>query len=103
MTNDLEAVLPGIGEISRPFGDAEFIALVDFCRDALDQNDGVGELLIFFRKDGRLHMEPIDRVDVADLDRCEMILFDGGNTCGDLWKHVFFPRQRRNCFACEAD
>ncbi|MCE4352092.1 uridylate kinase, partial [Xanthomonas hortorum pv. cynarae] len=24
--------------------------------------------------------------------------FDGGNTSGDTWKHVFFPRQREHYF-----
>ena len=29
-------------------------------------------------------------------------VFDGGNTSGDTWKHVFFPRQREHYFVYEA-
>ena len=101
--NDREAVSSGSGEIHRRFGDAEFIALVDFCPDALDENDGAGEPLFFFRKDGRLHMERIDRVKLADLDRCEMILFDGGDASGNLLKHVLFPGRRRRCYVYDLD
>ncbi|MDQ4398209.1 uridylate kinase, partial [Pseudomonas aeruginosa] len=28
--------------------------------------------------------------------------FDGVNTSGDTWKHVFFPRQREHYFVYEA-
>ncbi|MDZ5454928.1 uridylate kinase, partial [Labrys sp. ZIDIC5] len=31
----------------------------------------------------------------------EMVLFDGGNTHGDRWKHVFFPAQRLHYFIYE--
>jgi hypothetical protein len=30
------------------------------------------------------------------------VVFDGGNTSGDAWKHIFFPRQRKHYFVYEA-
>ena len=53
---------------------------------------------------GTLHMRHIDSADLADtdIDDYEMVVFDGGNTSGDTWKHVFFPRQREHYFVYEA-
>ncbi|WP_425520365.1 uridylate kinase [Stenotrophomonas pavanii] len=49
---------------------------------------------------GMLHMRHIASADLADtdIDAYEMVVFDGGNTGGDSWKHVFFPRQREHYF-----
>lgn len=49
---------------------------------------------------GTLHMRQIASADLvdADIDDYEMVVFDGGNTSGDTWKHVFFPRQREHYF-----
>lgn len=78
---------------------------VMICIDLMNQRDSVGETLVLFREDQRLHIQRIDSMDLADadLDRFEMILFDGGNTSGDLWKHAFFPHQKRHCFVYEAN
>jgi len=38
----------------------------------------------------------------TDIDDYEIVVFDGGNTRGDTWKHVFFPRQREHCFVYAA-
>ena len=38
----------------------------------------------------------------TDVDDYEMVIFDGGNTSGDTWKHVFFPRQREHYFVYQA-
>ena len=46
--------------------------------------------------DGETHALSLDR-----LQEYEMIVFDGGNSAGDAWKHVFFPRQMREFFVSE--
>jgi hypothetical protein len=53
---------------------------------------------------GMLHMRHIASADLADtdIDAYEMVVFDGGNTGGDTWKHVFFPRQREHYFVYQA-
>ncbi|VFR23747.1 hypothetical protein ANDA3_1204 [plant metagenome] len=73
------------------------------CINAMSQDDAVGQTLVFDRYHGGLRMRPIEALSLLDSDvqAYEMVLFDGGNTCGDRWKHVFFPRQRVHCFLCE--
>jgi len=74
------------------------------CVDAMNQDDAIGQTLVFERARGTLHMRHIaihDLVD-TDIDCYEMVVFDGGNTSGECWKHVFFPRQRTHCFVYEA-
>ena len=53
---------------------------------------------------GTLHMRHIAGADLVDtdIDDYEMVVFDGGNTGGDTWKHVFFPRQREHNFVYQA-
>ena len=53
---------------------------------------------------GMLHMRHIASADLVDtdVDDYEMVIFDGGNTSGDTWKHVFFPRQREHYFVYQA-
>jgi glucose/arabinose dehydrogenase len=67
-------------------------------------NVGVGQILVFERLSGTLHMRHIASADLADtdIDDYEMVVFDGGNTGGDTWKHVFFPRQREHYFVYQA-
>lgn len=101
MTNDFETLLSDYGETVRPFGEDEFIELVNFASDALDQNGGVGEFLVLFRKDRHLRMERLERVSLADLERCEVIIFDDGKSSGNILKHVFFPDRRRRCYVYE--
>jgi hypothetical protein len=67
---------------------------------AMCQDDAIGQTLVFERDKGMLHMRHIaidDLVD-TDIDRYDMVVFDGGTLSGDSWKHVFFPRQRTHCF-----
>lgn len=78
------------------------------CINAMSQNDAIGQILVFERMSGTLHMRhivPLDLMD-TDIERFEIVVFDGGNTSGntsgDSWKHVFFPRQREHCFVYEA-
>ncbi|VFR27585.1 hypothetical protein BRI6_4648 [plant metagenome] len=74
------------------------------CINAMSQNDAIGQILVFERMSGTLHMRhivPLDLMD-TDIERFEMVVFDGGNISGDSWKHVFFPRQSEHCFVYEA-
>lgn len=74
------------------------------CVNAMGQDDAIGQILVFERLSGMLHMRHIASADLADtdIDAYEMVVFDGGNTGGDTWKHVFFPRQREHYFVCQA-
>ncbi|MBO9356009.1 uridylate kinase [Bordetella petrii] len=74
------------------------------CINAMSQDDTIGQTLVFERKSGTLHMRHIATLDLidTDIDRYEIVVFDGGNTSGDSWKHIFFPRQREHCFVYEA-
>ncbi|UQQ12643.1 uridylate kinase [Xanthomonas arboricola] len=66
----------------------------------MNQHDSIGQILVFARMSGTLHMRQIASADLvdADIDDYEMVVFDGGYTSGDTWKHVFFPRQREHYF-----
>ena len=74
------------------------------CVNAMGQDDAIGQILVFERMSGTLQMRHIAALDLMDTDieRFEMVVFDGGNTGGDSWKHVFFPGQRGHCFVSEA-
>jgi hypothetical protein len=74
------------------------------CVNAMSQDDAIGQILVFERMSGTLHMRHIASADLVDtdVDDYEMVVFDGGNTSGDTWKHVFFPRQREHYFVYEA-
>ena len=74
------------------------------CVNAMSQDDAIGQILVLERMSGTLHMRHIDSADLVDtdIDDYEMVVFDGGNTSGDTWKHVFFPRQREHYFVYEA-
>jgi hypothetical protein len=73
------------------------------CINAMCQDDAIGQTLVIERDKGKLHMRHVATLDLvdADIDRYEMVVFDGGNTSGDTWKHVFFPRQREHYFVYE--
>ncbi len=66
--------------------------------------DAIGQILVFERDRGNLHMRHIAALDLVsnDIDRYEMVVFDGGNTSGGCWKHVFFTRQRTHCFVYDS-
>lgn len=74
------------------------------CINSMCQDDATGQILVFERMSGMLHVRHIDRTDLVDtdIDGYEMVVFDGGNTSGDCWKHIFFPRQREHYFVYEA-
>ncbi|MBJ2164359.1 uridylate kinase [Acidovorax sp. IB03] len=83
---------------------ADFEHQLGACVNAMSQDDAIGQILVFERMHGTLRMHPIDSADLADtdIDNYEMVVFDGGSTSGDSWKHVFFPRQRAHCFVYDA-
>ena len=74
------------------------------CFNAMSQDDAIGQILVLERMSGTLHMRHIASADLmdTDVDDYEMVIFDGGNTSGDTWKHVFFPRQREHYFVYQA-
>ena len=74
------------------------------CFNAMSQADAIGQILVVERMSGMLHMRHIASADLmdTDVDDYEMVIFDGGNTSGDTWKHVFFPRQREHYFVYQA-
>ena len=65
------------------------------CVNAMSQEDAIGQILVFERMSGTLHMRHIASADLVDtdVDDYEMVVFDGGNTSGYTWRHVFFPRK----------
>lgn len=70
------------------------------------QDGAKGEIIVFERVDGSLVSKKIDAKMLLDEDRhnkYEMILFDGGNTHGNAWKHVFFPHQIKHFFVDETE
>ncbi len=82
---------------------ADFENQFGACVNAMSQNDAIGQILLFKRMSGTLHMRHIASADLegTNIDEYEMIVFDGGNTSGDWWKHIFFPRQREHYFVYE--
>ncbi|KOB10657.1 uridylate kinase, partial [Xanthomonas arboricola] len=48
----------------------------------MNQHDSIGQILVFARMSGTLHMRQIASADLvdADIDDYEMVVFDGGNT-----------------------
>ncbi|MGS8282194.1 uridylate kinase [Pseudomonas aeruginosa] len=74
------------------------------CVNAMRQDDAIGQTLVLERLSGKLHMRRIAVAELVgtDIDRYEMVVFDGGTISGDSWKHVFFPRQRTHCFVYDA-
>jgi hypothetical protein len=83
---------------------ADFDQQLAACIEAMSQDDALGQTLAFARDGAHLRMCPIQTIDLAGTDMAlyEMVLFDGGNTQGEHWKHVFFPAQRMHSFVHEA-
>ncbi|QLF92071.1 uridylate kinase [Pseudomonas sp. ABC1] len=74
------------------------------CINSMCQDDATGQTLVFERIRGGLEMREIHCTYLIDVDinDYEMVIFDGGNTSGDAWKHIFLPRQRQHYFVYEA-
>lgn len=65
--------------------------------DAMNRDDSRGEVILMKRVDGHLEVSKVSDVDLPSmtteqLRQYEVALFDGGNSAGDAWKHVFFPQ-----------
>ncbi|MGK6944954.1 uridylate kinase [Pseudomonas aeruginosa] len=69
----------------------------------MSQDDAISQILVSSACVAP-HMRHIASADLmnTDIDDYDMVVFDGGNTSGDAWKHVFFPRQREHYFVYEA-
>ena len=74
------------------------------CINSMSQDDATGQTLVFERMSGELKMRAIHCTYLLDanINDYEMVVFDGGNTSGDAWKHIFFPRQREHYFVYQA-
>jgi hypothetical protein len=83
---------------------ADFDQQLAACIEAMSQDNSTGQILAFARDGDHLQMLPIQPRDLAGIGRkrYEMLLFDGGNTQGERWKHVFFLTQRMHSFVLEA-
>lgn len=59
-------------------------------------DDSVGNVYVINRVVANLSMEPVNYDDIVNLidthSSYEIIIFDGGNIHGDLWKTVFYPK-----------
>lgn len=85
---------------------SEFLTQIGCAANSMQQDDAMGETLVFKRENASLRVRTIsaDELDCSsleDLQQYEMIVFDGGNRHGDQWKHVFFPAQMRSHFVRE--
>lgn len=76
---------------------------VGICIDCMLQDDACGQTMVFARENGKLVPKVVgpDAIDLNNLQQYEMILFDGGNSAGDMWKHTFFPKQLQDYFVDE--
>lgn len=98
---NLEAIVDGLLREHGP--ESDYDDHLGVCINAMSQDDAMGQTLVFDRCDGSLRMREVEALSLVDTDTqaYEMVLFDGGNTHGDRWKHVFFPTQRMHHFIYE--
>ncbi len=68
------------------------------------QNDATGCVLAFTRERGRLVPHEVDPESLSDdaIKQYEMIVFDGGDSHGSAWKHVFFPPTQQEIFCFDS-
>lgn len=73
------------------------------CIDCMSQDAACGETWVFTRVDGKLVPQSISaqELNINNLNPYEMIMFDGGNTAGDRWKHTFNIKQMTSYFVDE--
>lgn len=73
--------------------------------DSMLRDDAMGQVTALVRVANEPEWIVIDVsvMQVADFDRYEMVVFDGGNSSGDSWKHTFFPPSRQHIFVDEVD
>jgi hypothetical protein len=95
---------PIVDRLLREHGlEPDFDQQFSACVNCMSQDDAVGQTLVFDRCDSNLRMQQVEASMLLDTDvqAYEMVLFDGGNTHGDRWKHAFFPAQRAHYFVSE--
>ncbi|RTB44201.1 uridylate kinase [Pseudomonas aeruginosa] len=73
------------------------------CINAMMQDDSTGQTLVFKREQSSLNVEELHASYLLEtgIDHYELVVFDGGNTHGDSWKHIFFPALRLHHFVYE--
>ncbi len=72
--------------------------------DYMQQEESCGEVIAVTRVDGCLVSQRIDAIkllDVSEVVKCELIIFDGANLYGDSWKMIFHPGQLVSTFINE--
>lgn len=81
----------------------EFEKALGCCINSMHQGDACGQVLAFERRPGELMVRDVwpDAPLHETVCRYEMILFDGGNSAGDRWKHLFFPQMLEHYFLDE--
>lgn len=80
-----------------------FEEAIAYCIDSMLQDDARGEVLALYRHDEKLKMIKINAhdIDLKNLEQYEMLIFDGGNSSGDLWKEIFHVQQKQHFFIDE--
>jgi hypothetical protein len=80
-----------------------FNQALERCINAMLQDDACGQSFMFERFKAELFVSGLrlDALIPEVAQRYEMILFDGGNSAGDRWKHVFFPQLLEHYFVDE--
>lgn len=77
--------------------------------DAMLQDDAVGSAYALIREENQTFlslvrlelMSDTKGLNMENLEQYEAIIFDGGNTSGDLWKHISFPKMKAHFFVDE--
>lgn len=79
---------------------SDFMLSLEMCCDYMQDENAVGSAYVFTRDDQGLHMHQVpSEVLVPEiLSQYELVLFDGGNSFGDEWTHIFHPRQQEHSF-----
>lgn len=76
----------------------EFHSEVEHWLNCMVQYDALGNVLLFKRVDGALQVSTsasAESLSLADILACEMVVMDGGNSHGDMWKVIVHPGQHK--------
>jgi hypothetical protein len=85
----------------------QFAGALAACINAMCQDDATGTVVALRRVRGLLVSSNLSRDQILALyDNTgadfEALIFDGGNTAGDAWKHIFLPHERAELFVRDA-
>ena len=72
----------------------------------MTKDDAAGETIVFYRSmKGELLVDKVkpDSISTDNMLQYEMVLFDGSNSRGEAWKHVFFPYTQQEFFSRERE